>query len=157
SFALARQHVILESPPSGDPVEDGHRILAALARGRSYCAFDGLADARGARFRVISGGATGTLGDTVTWHPGARLEVVLPTSDAGRATVEVVRVAEDPHGIPGSRSELDPGRGMSIPGPGIYRFEVMLERGRRVPWILTNPIRVATEGAEDGSGGEAMR
>lgn len=162
SFALARQHVILSSGLSADAVEDGHRILEAIARGRSYCAFDGLADARGARFRVVSGGVTATLGDTVAWQPGARLEVVLPTSAARKATVKVVRLSGKPDHAPvaDGRSEvreMDPSRGLPIPGPGIYRFEVTLERRHPVPWILTNPIRVVASSGGEPAGGDEVR
>ena len=142
---MGRQHVLLSTEPTGRPVDDGRALLAALGRGRSYCAFDGLADARGARFTVTSGAVRGTLGDSLPWAPGARLEVELPeTARQGpRTEVRVIRNGE----VLASRG-ADDGRAVPLPGPGIYRVEVMMRRGgTRLPWILTNPVWV-TRGSE---------
>jgi hypothetical protein len=136
SFRLARQHVLLDAPATGDPREDGRAILAAIRRGRSYCAFDGLSDGGGARFVVTSGDVRAEVGESTVWRSGARIEVTLPSGSPEDPTVRVVRdgdVAWEGRGNVVSAS---------LPGPGIYRVEVLLDRGGPVPWILTNPIRL---------------
>lgn len=147
SFAMARQHVLLQSDPTGEPRTDGRALLAALARGRSYCAFDGLADARGSRFTVTAGPGSGTLGDSVAWSPGARLAVHLPPEVDGERLEAEVRVVRD--GTVLKRWDHPDQTDVELPGPGVYRVEVMVKRGRKgVPWILTNPIWV-TASPED--------
>jgi hypothetical protein len=136
SFRLARQHVLLDAPATGDPREDGRAILASIRGGRSYCVFDGLADGRGARFVVTSGTARAALGESIVWRPGAHIEVTLPSGSPDDSTVRVVRdgdVAWERRGKVVSAP---------LPGPGLYRVEVLVDRGELVPWILTNPIRL---------------
>ncbi|HEX9885854.1 MAG TPA: hypothetical protein VGA70_05175 [Longimicrobiales bacterium] len=146
SLALARQHVFLASPPTGEAAADAALVAEALRRGRSFCAFSGLGDARGAAFSVRSGENTAALGETIAWSPGAALVVTLPPAGA-EATLRLIRdgrvVAE--------------GRGPSwraaLPGPGVYRVEAFLEQGRTVPWILTNPVWVVGDAMPGGEAG----
>ncbi len=42
-FRLARNHVLLDRPLSGDAEADGRAVVEALARGRSYVGVDALA------------------------------------------------------------------------------------------------------------------
>jgi hypothetical protein len=136
SFQLARQHVLLDAPATGDAREDGRAILAAIGRGSSYCAFDGLADGRGARFVVTSGDERADIGESIEWRPGATLGVTLPGGSPDDPMVRVVRngdVAWEERGTTVS---------VSLLGPGFYRVEVLVDRGDLVPWILTNPIHV---------------
>jgi hypothetical protein len=158
SFDMARQHVRV--PPvdeagsspgesrtgtAADPaVEAGQRLLTALREGRSYCAFDGLSDARGARFRLRSGARTAGLGESVPWTGSATLAVSLPPSHLP-TTVRVLRDGEEVARRPGSEFEVE------LPGPGIYRVEATVEVGRRtVPWILTNPLRLTPAPGPEG-------
>jgi len=122
---------------------DGRAVLEALRGGRSWCAFDGLADGRGLVFRVEGGsGPAGRLGDEVEWRAGLELRVELPP--AGKeARIRVVRdggVVVEQVG----RSLREP-----LPGPGLYRLEAALDVPRDgrgwLPWILTGHIRVTGE------------
>ncbi len=47
-----RNHVLLDSPLSGDAGVDARRVVEALARGRNYVAIDALAPADGFYFRA---------------------------------------------------------------------------------------------------------
>lgn len=138
SFQMARQHVMLEAPLSGNAVEDGRRILSAIRAGRSYCAFDGLADGRGASFAVTSGQERIDIGGGGTWRPGAEIRISLPASGPETTSVRVIRDGEV------FREEPGPSLTISLPGPGTYRVEVLLERNRTVPWILTNPFHLSS-------------
>ena len=147
SFQMARQHVLLDAPLSGNSAEDGRRILSAIREGRSYCAFDGLADGRGARFTVTSGEERAGIGGSVAWRTGAEIRIALPPGGPAEATVRVIRDGE------ALREESGPSLAIPLPGPGTYRVEVLLERGERVPWILTNPVRLT----DPGTGGSSIR
>lgn len=145
SFLMARQHVLLPEEPTGDPIRDGQALLAAVGRGSSFCAFDGLADARGARFTVTSRAESGTLGDSVAWSDDTRLEVILPETAKDGMSVEIKVLR---NGTVLSRWTAPDPTTVALPGPGVYRVEVHLDRrGRVVPWILTNPIWI-TEASE---------
>jgi len=147
SFQLARQHVLIDAPATGDPHEDGLAVLAAIRGGRSFCAFDGLADGRGARFVVTSGQEQAHIGESIAWRPGARIEVTLPSGGPDAPTVRVVRDGEV------LWEEQGKAVSTSLPGPGRYRVEVLLDRGEPVPWILTNSIRLtAPEGPAPPTG-----
>lgn len=144
SFMLARQHVLLPEAPSGEGPRDGRAVLDAIRQGRSYCAFDGLADARGLRVRARGGEGevSAELGGEIPWTDGIELKVELPAAgDRAR-----IRVLGD--GVEVARSPGPRWRGR-LPGPGSYRVEAWLELdGRRLPWIFTNPIRVVAEADE---------
>lgn len=139
SFTLARQHVLLSGMPSGDASTDAHLLLDALRNGHSYCGFDGLADARGLRVRVLStpgkeGQAAPGPGAVIPYAGAPELEVELPPAGT-RAEIRVVRDGTEMARAPGPRW-----RGV-LPGPGRYRVEAWLRvDGRTLPWILANPV-----------------
>ncbi|GMR11898.1 MAG: hypothetical protein BMS9Abin29_0084 [Gemmatimonadota bacterium] len=137
-FRLVRQHVFLDRAPSGDPYHDGDLVIEALRRGRGYCGFDGIADARGLTVEVEAGGDSAGPGQRVVWAEGATLRVTLPAIgepttltllrdgvviyETGEATIEV-----------------------AVSGPGVYRIEVSVRPeslSRAFPWILANPVFV---------------
>src|SRR5262249_50859494 len=73
-FALARNHVLLDAPLSGDAAADGRAIVAALGKGRAYLAVDALAPADGFSFVAQGeGGSVATMGETVAPSAGMRI------------------------------------------------------------------------------------
>ena len=135
-FSLARDHLLLDRPLSGDAAADRAAILAAIRRGRLYVGLDGLAPADGFGFSVDAGvGGRWTMGETVPVLPGARAR-------AGGAVPRGTRVVllRDGRPLTEAAERLD----VALPGPGVYRVECRVP-GWPVPWILTNPIYVCDE------------
>jgi hypothetical protein len=75
---MARQHVQVGRPRSGDPEEDALALWEALAAGRSYCAFHVLADGSGLVATAVSGEARASLGGILPLGGEAWLELTLP-------------------------------------------------------------------------------
>ncbi|RMH22921.1 MAG: hypothetical protein D6701_00850 [Gemmatimonadetes bacterium] len=144
-FRLARMHVWLDDDAPRAPVDEAAAVVEALRRGRAFCAFDARADSRGTRVWAAGPGGTAGPGQTLVWSdPPPTLSVRVP--DPGKPVeIVVVRAGEGPvHRVPGPEALALP-----LPGPGVYRVEVSLLRGRRaVPWILTNPLRIVEAGPE---------
>lgn len=137
-FRLAQQHVLLDRDPTGDPDHDGHLVVEALRRGRGYCGFDGIADARGLSVEVESGGEVAGLGQRVVWADGATLRVALPAIGEP-TTLTLFRDGVAIHET--SEATLD----VHLPGPGVYRIEAAVRPeslSRSLPWIFANPIFV---------------
>lgn len=144
AFGLARQHVLLEEEPTGDPEVDGQALLEAIRAGRSYCGFALVSDPRGLVVEVRSGKERAGLGDTLPWRPGARITVALPAGGA-EAEIRLIRDGEEAARGQGRRWQAQ------LPGPGVYRLEAFLPgwRERPLPWILTNPIRLEAPAASE--------
>jgi hypothetical protein len=131
-LGLATNHVLLESPLSGDAVEDARRVVEALARGRSYVGLDALAPAAGFSFHADAGGRRFNLGETAPVLPGLRLR------SGGRMPVGTrLALLRDGRVLGTSTGSLD----IEAPGPGVYRVEARVP-GFDLPWVLTNPIYV---------------
>ena len=132
-FRLARNHVLLDRPLSGDAAADGRAVVDALARGRSYVAIDAIAHGGGVSFVAESGGQRWTMGDTLPPTPGLRLAVSGKMPRGARTVIlkdgQVVAEGREGATITGA-------------GPGVYRAEIHLD-GWDVPWVLTNAITVA--------------
>ena len=131
-FTVARNHLVLERPRSGDARTDTAAIVTALRRGRGYVGIDALAQTRGFSFVAGAGGSEWTMGDSVPVDPQPSLRAggVLPE----RAIVTLYR---DGGVIKEAAGELE----WSNATAGVYRVEVRLP-GWDVPWILSNPIYV---------------
>lgn len=128
-FALARNHVLLDAPLSGDAAADTRAILDALRRGRAYVGLDALADASGFSFQASTGAG---MGQTVAPSPA-------PSLRAGGRMPAGTRVVILRDGKP-----LAEGVGpveVEAAAPGVYRAEAYVP-GWDVPWVLTNPIEV---------------
>lgn len=134
SFRTLWTQVLLDAPLSGRTEEDERRLVAALSAGRAL-----LVAGRGGRpagFRYWAEGPDGmvSMGSSTPWRPGLTL--------VASASVEVdwVWVAD---GRPvathrGRRSRL------AVARPGSFRVEAARLGARgTVPWVYTNPIRVA--------------
>ena len=138
SFKAVNNHVLapaekLKAFPAGLTTE---QLVAALRAGRSFAAFDLLADAGGFRFAAhagAGGAVVAVLGDEVPMQTG--LTVVAQSPVPG--LVELLR-----DGVPIRRQE---GRELrhQVDRPGVYRVEVSLKVVNRWrPWIFANPIYV---------------
>ena len=141
-FRLARQHVLLDRNPTGDPDHDGDLVVEALRRGRGYCAFDGIADARGLLIDVESGGRVAGIGQRVAWADGATLRVALPAIGQP-TTLTLFRDGVVVHETGEATLEV------ALPGPGVYRIEVTVRPealSRSMPWIFANPVYVDSPG-----------
>jgi hypothetical protein len=140
-FAMARNHLVLDEPLTGDAELDREAIYRALERGQGYVSFDGIADGGG--FRFFAEGASGE------WPMGSHISANL---------VEELRLVASVQAPDGSRlsvlrdgillTETTEGAlSLEIHEPGIYRAEVRLDTGfvpggRDQPWIVSNPIFV---------------
>ena len=138
-FSVARNHLVLEHPPSGDAQVDAAAIVTALRRGRGYVGIDALASTRGFSFVAEAGGRKWTMGDSVPVDPPPRLRVggALPE----RAMVTLYR---DGGVIKEAAGELE----WPDATAGVYRVEVRLP-GWDVPWVLSNAIDVLDPAAQD--------
>jgi hypothetical protein len=135
-FRLARNHVLLSRPLTGDAAVDAPAIVRALAVGRSFVALDGLAAADAFSFTVAERGETSThpwsMGDVVPPEPGLRLRA------GGRLPAHArVRLLRNGETLTEAEGRID----VEAPGPGVYRVEVGVP-GWPVPWVISNPISV---------------
>lgn len=137
AFRLASQHVLLEEALTGDLARDRGLVFDALRAGHSYAALDALANASGFFFEARSGGRRALMGDGLALEGEAEIRA---EADAPRGTTLVLL-----------RDGVEVGRGPRIEATsresGCYRVEAYLEPslvpgGRRLPWILSNPIDV---------------
>ena len=136
-FTVAREHVLLEEPLTGDAAADGRAIVEALGRGRAYVGLDALATADGFSFVAESGGRRATMGETVPPDPAPVLRA------GGRLPAGArLRLLRDGRLLKEDEGRLE----QTAPGPGVYRVEVFVP-GRDVPWVLSNPIYVFDETA----------
>jgi hypothetical protein len=131
-FGLARNHVLLPAPPSGQAATDGAAVQSALAAGRSYVGLDALAPADGFFFVARQDGVLRTMGESVSTQGPPRL------SAGGRvppgARVVLLRDGEE---VAAAEGGIEHEARM----PGVHRVEVRVP-GWPVPWIVSNPIYV---------------
>ncbi len=133
-FQLVRTHALVESnQPLGEET-----LLAALARGHCYVAFDVLGDATGFRFSATNGSEWRIMGDEITLAEGAaRLTVTTPIP----ARIRLFRDGQ----AAGEASETRQAE-FTATERGVYRVEVYLDQlpafVREQPWIISNPIYV---------------
>lgn len=131
-FNVARNHVILDSPLSGESEEDIATIVEALTAGRVFVGIDGIAPTGGFFFIAERGDQTWTIGDSIRPTPPARL--VAGGVARPDATVNLLKDGTVVASGTGSVTT-------TASGSGVYRVEVTLP-GWEVPWITTNPIYV---------------
>jgi hypothetical protein len=141
-FALARNHVLLDAPLTGDAGADTRAVLDGLRRGRAYVGLDALADASGFSFQSSQGS---TMGQTAAPSPSLRLRA------GGRmpAGTRVVILRDGKTVAEGTGAVEAP-----ADAAGVYRAEAYVP-GWAVPWVLSNPIGVfdpATAAAREARG-----
>lgn len=133
-FSAANNYVLVERR-TGRAEEDSALLLDALTRGRCWFALDWLAEARGFAFRAEAGGNLAAMGDTLTSRTArVWLQVRIPR----RGEITVLRNGRPVH-VQHARDKFE----YPAQQAGVYRVEVSLERrGRKIPWIYTNPVYV---------------
>jgi hypothetical protein len=131
-FAVARNHVVLDAPLTGEAGADTRAVLEALRHGRAYVGLDALADASGFAFEATDGARRIAMGDVVAPSPALRVR-------AGGRMPAGTRVVLLRDGKP-----LAEGTGAAEADAdvaGVYRAEAYVP-GWDVPWVLSNPIEV---------------
>jgi hypothetical protein len=133
SFAVFSNHVVLDRLFSGNPSDDGERLLAAIRQGRVFTVIDGLAGPGGFEFTGTSGGHTVSLGDDLPLTQGTTLRARV-AAPAGTSMALIKNGAT-------VKQTTEAQLSVEVNSPGAYRVEVLLP-GHSLPWILSNPIYV---------------
>lgn len=110
-------------------------LRKSLAEGRTYVAFDWIADPRGTSFTLSGADLPSplTLGDTETYKPGLALKYRTPLPAHTRLMCDGKEVATT------TTDSLE----YTVTGPGIYRVESSLVvAGETRAWIYTGAIRI---------------
>ena len=151
---LARNHILVDHPLSGDLIADRAAVLDALKAGRVYVGLDILGDAGGFRFTARTGKTTARMGMEIPVEGETAFEVRSPSAAAAlEATIRLLR-----DGVVVAQST--PGASTLRYGdrrPGVYRVEVVVPRksAPQVPgetiWIYSNPIYLRASGILRGS------
>jgi hypothetical protein len=126
-FRTLRTHVVCpELPAAGAAAETA--LIAALAAGSAFVAFDAWADSTGFRFAAEGPGAPLSFGQETRFAPGWILHVQSPRP----ADLTILR-----DGRPVLSLRNTSTAALAVDQPGVYRLEARLD-GR--PWIFANPI-----------------
>jgi hypothetical protein len=133
SFRLLRVHVLM---PAGESL-NRETLLAAIAQGHCFIAFDLFGDSAGFSFTASTGTATKIQGDEVTLASDLKLTINTPV--ASRIVLFKDGTAiNDESGL--NKKEY------AVTERGTYRVEVYLPQlprpGGTAPWIISNPIYV---------------
>lgn len=133
SFRVVRTHVLLER---AEPF-NSETLLASLARGHTYIAFDLFCEASGFRFTAETDTEKRLMGDEIALGAGVRLKVVAPVRSR-------MRILRDGQMIDEAKDTTQ--RELTVNERGVYRVEVYLDQlGKPLgeqPWIISNPIYV---------------
>lgn len=142
-FNLASNHVLLRSELTGDFESDREKIMNALMAGSSYIAFDSLGQTKGFAVWYEDSKGIQSLGSRPMLDDRSRLLVRLPKKPTVPFETVILR---DGVGVMTSNSTETEYR---IYQPGVYRVAVrmfvspsVLDGGRWIPWIISNPITV---------------
>jgi hypothetical protein len=145
-FSLLNTFIVLNKPLSKDAMLASGQIIGALARGRSFFAFQSLGDANGFEFYAERHDNIILPQDTLVLDNGleSSLRVVVPANENFVAEVYRNGQAMDTSRVPETR--------LIVSSPGVYRVVVFQERlqfpwlsRRRVPWIFSSPIVAVKE------------
>lgn len=156
-FKLASNHVLLRSELTGDLESDRQKILNAILNGHSYLAFDSLGQTKGFATWYEDSNGIQSLGSRPHLDDRSRLLVRLPKKPTVPFETVILR---DGVGVMTSNSTETEYR---IYQPGVYRVAVrlfvspsILDGGRWIPWILTNPITVLERAQSSRSSASAF-
>ena len=137
SFAAFSNHVVLSQPWTGEPAADARALLTAIRHGAVYTTIDGLAVPGPFEFHAMAETGRAPMGESIR-APLGRVELRARVGAPSGARIRIVQggalVAEGAGGVVSA----------SVSVSGAYRVEVLLpdDDGRRVPWLLSNPIYV---------------
>jgi hypothetical protein len=134
TFQVVRTHVLVER---GAPLDE-ENLLAALASGHAYVAFDILCDATGFRFTATNGAEQKLMGDEIARSgAGVRLRVTTPV----KSRIEIIRNGQ----VVNEAQEVS-SHEWTANEPGVYRVVCYLPQLPapldRKPWIISNPVYV---------------
>jgi hypothetical protein len=132
SFRVVRTHALL--PRDQQLTEE--TLIAALAAGHAYVAFDVLCDATGFRLTASNGAEQKLMGDEIALGAGVRLRAATPVA----SRVVLVRDGQKVGEKEGVLGEWE------VAERGVYRVECYLPQLpdplSRQPWIISNPVYV---------------
>ncbi|NLG52235.1 MAG: CehA/McbA family metallohydrolase [Chloroflexi bacterium] len=132
-FRSVNTHLLVSSPWTGDASQDAQLVYQALAAGRAFVAYGGLAPARGFSFTAECDGATYTMGDEFSIHSEAIFRARVPARAHLRLIHNGACVAE------ATGTELI----HRSSAPGFYRIEALRHYAfRERGWVYSNPIYV---------------
>lgn len=139
-FRSLTTHLLLPADWSRVFASDAQMLYNALASGRAFVAYDGLAPARGFAFTAHYGDIEYTLGDEFTARGRVHLSVAAPE----KARLRLLLNGHCVHSTAGKRLDYE------SRAPGLYRVEAYRRyAGRWRAWVLTNGIRVHTRPQTD--------
>ncbi len=136
-FRTAVQVVRLEQPLTGDGPADAAALLQALRQGRTYSVIAALATPAVLAFEVTDGTTVWQMGDTVPAST-TPLRMTARVSGAPDAVVALWHQGREVASGAGEVSIVPHG------AAGAYRVEVR-RPSTAVPWIVSNPIYLASE------------
>jgi len=135
-FRLFRLHIILKAPLPKEFNAAKQAVCAALKNGRFYNAVDSAARAEGFRFFGMNGEKKIDMGKKLRFTPSVSLHIQAPYPY--KKSIHLIRNGK----VISETSENT--LSFSVKQPGVYRVEVYLRgrtaMGKKVPWILSNPI-----------------
>ncbi len=132
-FQAERMHILTEFPFTEHVAHDSAIVYDALRAGRSFVAYDLLADSTGFRFEAESELEFATLGGEVRLADGIELRVISPVP----AELRILRWGQTVARTEGTFLRY------RTPSPGAYRVEAYQQHlFKRRGWVFTNPIYV---------------
>ncbi len=135
-FRQINTHVLVDSAPTGEVAPDRRLLLAALAAGHCFVAYDGAAPARGFRFTANTDRGTALMGDEITNKQGLTLQAAAPS-------VGSLRLLRDGAEIGHWDNQTHCAYTVPMGETGVYRVEVYVNfKGRLRGWIYSNAIYV---------------
>jgi hypothetical protein len=142
-FRALNTHILVPQLWSKEIAQDARLVYDALAHGKAFVAYDGLASARGFSFTAEYGGEVYTLGDEFTAGGTVRFHVHTPARARLRLIQNGFCVAE----------AIDTDLTFTSRAPGAYRVEAhrfFLPKQRG--WIFSNPILIRTQRRQAAQG-----
>lgn len=134
-FRQVNTHILLDGPLAGEAGRDRDVLMAALATGRAFIGYDGLAATRGFRFSGSGDRGPLTMGDETPNRNGLTLQITSPQAAALRLLHNGREVAR--------RDGQSLTHVVAAGDSGAFRAEAHLpHRGRLRGWVYSNPIYV---------------
>jgi hypothetical protein len=138
---LASNHILSRQPLTGDFQADRRVVYDAIRNGNLFFALDILGDSNGFRFSATQDGRSAIMGETLVAGVETAFSVRLPRIES-KSRIEIVVYRNGVEFLRGTGREL----AFQASQAGAYRVEVLASvptffgRGRRAPWIYSNPI-----------------
>jgi len=138
SFAAFANHVVLNSPLTGNAAADAVLVLDSLREGRIFTSIEGLAALGRFEARATSGSAIARIGEWLDLRGPAVIDARISAPEG--TILSVVRDGTLIYEVTSQVLRVDVGH-----QPGAYRIEARLparSQAPTVPWILSNPIYI---------------